>query len=158
MEDVPRTTAQQKNIVSTGKYKRLVDSKNLKKAKTIWHYVFASHVPKEMFEGALYLEIIYCFKASKTNKPNTLKITSPDTDNLQKLPKDIMQALMYFKNDGQVAMDRPIKVFSDEPGVFIKLKQLPKYFDVKSYIAHELSDVNDMYRVNIEDYMTWEKL
>lgn len=151
MDDIPRTTAQQKDITTRGGFPRLVDSKNLKTAKTIWHYALANHVPKEMLKKPLRVKILYCFKASKTNKADTFKTTSPDTDNLQKLPKDIMQALEYYKNDGEVAFDEAVKVFSDVPGVLVKVSELPKKVNVKQYIADVLKEPDK--EITIIDYI-----
>ena len=48
----------------------------------------------------------------------------PDTDNLQKLLKDCMTAAGFWKDDALVAVEHVEKLWSDEPGIYIRIEAL----------------------------------
>ena len=47
-----------------------------------------------------------------------------DTDNLQKLLKDCMTDLEYWKDDAQVASEIVEKFWSDTVGIYVKVEEL----------------------------------
>ena len=56
--------------------------------------------------------------------------TKPDTDNLQKLLKDCMTQVGFWKDDAQVVSEKVQKRWSDEPtGIYIEIKELEEGAD-----------------------------
>lgn len=51
--------------------------------------------------------------------------TRPDTDNLQKLLKDVLTGLGFWKDDALVAVEHVDKRWADRPGIYIKIEPLP---------------------------------
>lgn len=52
------------------------------------------------------------------------RITKPDTDNLQKLLKDCMTSVGFWKDDALVASEIAEKFWADPPGIYIRIKEL----------------------------------
>lgn len=82
--------------------------------------MMGSHVPEKAMDGAIRLHVIYCFKCKNGTRSGQPKITKPDTDNLQKLLKDCMTDVGFWKDDAQVACEIAEKYWSDVPGIYVK--------------------------------------
>ena len=52
------------------------------------------------------------------------RITKPDTDNLNKLLKDCMTEVCFWKDDSLVASEIIEKFWADKPGIYIKIEEL----------------------------------
>ena len=62
------------------------------------------HKPERRMKGAVRLLVKWCFPRGE-HEDGEYRITRPDTDNLQKLLKDCMTAVGFWKDDAQVASD-----------------------------------------------------
>ena len=81
--------------------------------------------PKEPIEGAVQLTVMWLFPKGKSHKNGEWRTTRPDTDNLQKLLKDCMTKVGFWKDDAQVVSERVEKRWSDEPsGIYIEIEEL----------------------------------
>ena len=64
-----------------------------------------------------------CFP--KQNHENgEYRITKPDTDNLQKMLKDCMTKVGFWKDDALVASEITEKFWADQPGIYIRIEEL----------------------------------
>lgn len=52
------------------------------------------------------------------------KSTKPDTDNLQKMLKDVMTELNFWKDDALVASEVIEKFWAEVPGIYIRIEEL----------------------------------
>ena len=60
-----------------------------------------------------------------SHKEGTYRVTRPDTDNLQKLLKDTMTQVGFWKDDAQVCKETVTKRWSrEQPGIYIKVVSL----------------------------------
>ena len=84
----------------------------------------AQHRPKEPFHGALRLVVKWCFPREGQHADGTYRATKPDTDNLNKLLKDCMTALGFWKDDAQVASEICEKFWAEVPGIYIYLETI----------------------------------
>lgn len=82
------------------------------------------HVPERPLHGAVRLMVKWCFPITGKRKNGQWKITKPDTDNLQKLLKDCMTKLGYWKDDAQVASEIIEKFWAAHPGLYICAEEL----------------------------------
>lgn len=58
-------------------------------------------------------------------------MTRPDTDNLEKMLKDCMTEVGFWKDDALVVSETVYKIWSDEPtGISIELNALDKIAEV----------------------------
>ena len=77
--------------------------------------------------GPVELRTLWLFPMGKTHRHGEWRITKPDTDNLQKLLKDCMTKVGFWKDDAQVVREIAEKRWSDEPsGIYIEINELPE--------------------------------
>ena len=77
--------------------------------------------------GPLELKVTWLFPRGKTHKHMEWRVTKPDTDNLEKMLKDCMTHLGFWKDDSQVVKETCEKKWSDEPtGISIQVEILDK--------------------------------
>ena len=82
------------------------------------------HRPEAPLEGPVELEVLWLFPANGRHGDMTPKVTRPDTDNLQKLLKDCMTALKFWKDDAQVYCETVMKYWADEPGIAVRVTDM----------------------------------
>lgn len=77
--------------------------------------------PEKPFSGALRLTVHWLFPLARGKADGQYKPTRPDTDNLQKLLKDVMTHCGYWQDDSQVAAEIVEKRWAREPGIRIEI-------------------------------------
>ena len=85
----------------------------------------SKYVPKEMFVSGVSLVTKWCFPLKGKHNDGDYRTTKPDTDNLQKLLKDVMTKLGFWKDDALVCSELVEKFWADIPGIYIRIKELP---------------------------------
>lgn len=80
--------------------------------------------PQEPLVGPVRLEVKWMFPASGKHRDGDWRDTRPDTDNLQKLLKDVMTTLGFWKDDAQVCLETVKKVWAAHPGIYILAEEL----------------------------------
>ena len=81
------------------------------------------HVPEQMYTSGLRLTVKWLFPKGK-HKDGEYRITKPDTDNLQKLLKDCMTHLHFWKDDALVASEICEKFWAEPSGIYIRIEEL----------------------------------
>ena len=77
--------------------------------------------------------MLWLFPKGKSHKHGEWRKTRPDTDNLQKLLKDCMTQVRFWKDDAQVVSEKVQKRWSNEPtGIYVVIKELEVVMDGKS--------------------------
>jgi len=84
----------------------------------------AQHAPQEPYTDAVRLVTKWCFPVVRNHRSGEYKGTRPDTDNLQKLLKDVMTGLRFWKDDALVASEIVEKFWADVPGIYIAIESL----------------------------------
>lgn len=84
----------------------------------------AQHIPERPLRGAIRLIVKWCFPVTGKHSDGEWKTTKPDTDNLQKLLKDCMTKVGFWKDDAQVASEIVEKFWAAVPGIFISVAEL----------------------------------
>lgn len=79
--------------------------------------------PEKPMVGPIRLVVKWLFPKGK-RRDGEWKITKPDTDNLQKLLKDCMTAVGFWKDDAQVCSEIVEKFWAAVPGIFISVEEL----------------------------------
>ncbi len=82
------------------------------------------HVPPVPCDGAIRLITKWCFPIAGKHQDGEYKTSRPDTDNLQKLLKDVMTSLHYWRDDALVASEITEKFWADKPGIWIHIERL----------------------------------
>lgn len=122
--DPPTATAQEKKVAMVGGKPRFYKPKNVKRAEQDLNTVLIGSDPERPLEGAVKLVVDWRFRA-RSHKAGTYRTTKPDTDNLQKLLKDILTQHGWWKDDAQVCVEVAAKCWCDDPGLFISAEEIP---------------------------------
>ena len=120
----PTTTHQQKKIDTRGKRPRVYEPDTLKSARAKLEAYLHPYAPEHPHAGAVQLVVKWCFPVTGTHRNGQYKTTRPDTDNLQKLLKDVMTNLGFWRDDALVVSEIVEKFFADIPGIFISIREL----------------------------------
>lgn len=124
MAKVPTVTHQQKQVHVVNGKPVFYEPAELKAARTKLEAHLAKHKPEKKFTGPVRLLVKWCFPVLGKHQDGEYKTTKPDTDNLQKLLKDVMTDLRYWKDDAQVASEIVEKFWADKPGIYIRIEEL----------------------------------
>lgn len=85
----------------------------------------AQHRPAAKYTTAVRLVTKWCFPIKGKHQDGDYKASKPDTDNLQKMLKDVMTELGYWTDDALVASEITEKFWAARPGIFIAIEELP---------------------------------
>ena len=84
----------------------------------------ARYVPEHKYTRAVRLITKWLFPITGKHQNGEYKTTRPDTDNLQKMLKDVMTDLGYWTDDALVASEITEKFWADNPGIYIAIEDL----------------------------------
>lgn len=98
-------------------------SAELKDAQAMLEAHLAKHAPASPYLVGVRLVTKWCFPRGM-HKDGEYRVTKPDTDNLQKMLKDVMTRLGFWKDDALVASDFCEKFWAEIPGIYIKIQPL----------------------------------
>jgi len=120
----PPTITQQQHKVSVQNGKpRFYEPAELRAARQSLEARLARYAPPTPYQGVVRLLVKWCFPAE--GRPDgSYRSTKPDTDNLQKMLKDVMTRLGFWVDDAQVASEIIEKFWADVPGIFVKIEPL----------------------------------
>lgn len=126
MHMIPPTITQQQHKINTkGDKPILYEPAELKAARAKLRDYLAPHRPQEPYKNVpLRLVVKWCFPCSGKHKNGEYRITKPDTDNLDKMLKDEMTKLKFWKDDAMVASEIIEKFWSDTPGIYVRITQI----------------------------------
>ena len=125
----PTATAQQKGERVVKGYIHHYKKKNVAQAEAILRDALLPYVPAEPIQNKP-IKLVVCWefpypKSAKKHKPDWYrwKITRPDTDNLNKLLKDVMTDMGFWKDDALICNETVMKMYDDEPGISIYIHE-----------------------------------
>jgi Holliday junction resolvase RusA-like endonuclease len=125
--DPPTITAQQNKVTLVNKKPVFYKPEKLKEARRTLIKHLKPFKPDKPLEGAIKLHVIWKFPRGKRHKHYEWRITKPDTDNLEKMLKDCMTEVGFWKDDAQVVKEIVEKRWSDDPtGISIEMDKLDK--------------------------------
>ena len=116
--DPPTCTHQEKQVAVIKGKPVFYDPPEVKAAKQKLIGHLAKHRPKERYESGVRLLTTWCFPKGR-HRDGEYRITKPDTDNLQKLLKDCMTRVGFWRDDAQVASEVCEKFWAEVPGIYV---------------------------------------
>jgi len=129
IEPQPPTVTHQEKKVRVVKGKPFYyDPPELKNARALLTVKLAKFRPPEPWDCPIMLCAEWSFRRPKGVK-GVFKTTKPDTDNLQKMLKDVMTACGYWRDDALVCREVVSKIWHDEDekhGILISITELPE--------------------------------
>lgn len=120
----PTVTHQEKKVTVVKGKPKLYEPEELKTARVKLRDALALHRPETPIAGGVGLYVKWCFPRG-CHPDGSYRITKPDTDNLQKLLKDVMTELRFWEDDARVAFELVEKFWAEKPGIFIHVETLP---------------------------------
>ena len=124
MAMVPPTVTHQEHRVAVINGRPVIhDGPELKDARQKLTAYLTDHRPKVRYECGVSLMVKWCFPKGR-HRNGEYRITKPDTDNLQKLLKDCMTDVGFWKDDALVAREIVEKFWADLPGIYIRIEEL----------------------------------
>lgn len=120
----PTVTHQEKKVHVVNGKPVMYEPPQLRAARSKLTAHLARHRPDQPMTGALRLVVKWCYPFGDKQAPGTYKTTRPDTDNLQKLLKDCMTDVGFWKDDAQVASEIVEKFWATVPGIYICVQEL----------------------------------
>lgn len=120
----PTVTAQEHKIGIRNGKPFIYEPAELRQARSKLVAHLGRFAPSEPFTGALRLMVKWCFPSNDKHRNGEYRTTRPDTDNLNKLLKDCMTKVGFFKDDALVASEIIEKFWADKPGIYISLETL----------------------------------
>ena len=124
MAKVPTVTHQEKQVHVVNGKPVFYEPPELQAARAKLTAHLAKHKPEKKYTGAVELLVKWCFPVLRNHHNGEYKTTKPDTDNLQKLLKDVMTDVGFWKDDALVAREITEKFWADMPGIYIRVTGL----------------------------------
>ena len=129
----PTVTAQESKVAVVRGKPVIYKPEKIKQAKREIIKHLKPFIPSEPLEGPIELRVVWLFPRGKSHKHMEWRTTRPDTDNLEKLLKDCMTEVGFWKDDALVVKETVYKVWSEEPtGILIEIKNLGKFAEVEN--------------------------
>lgn len=120
----PTVTHQEKKLTVRNGKPYTYEPQELKAARAKLEAYLAQYAPPVPFHGALRLMVKWCFPIAGKHTDGEYRATRPDTDNLQKLLKDVMTKLGYWNDDALVASEIVEKFWAERPGLYVLVEEL----------------------------------
>lgn len=122
MDEVPKTTAQQKKFST--KTKTFYKTSKIKQSEYLLVRALSGRQPRKTYDTPIELSVTWLFPHTKKSKDGERKGTRPDLDNLQKLLQDIMCKLGYYKDDSLITDLTIKKRWHRHSGLIIEIKEV----------------------------------
>lgn len=127
----PTATAQMKQVRVVGGKPMFYDPPKVKQARKTLSALLSAHRPDTPLTGPVSLRVLWLFPMGKSHRNGEWRTTRPDTDNLQKMLKDCMTGVGFWKDDAQVVREIVEKRWAADPaGIYIELEELEVEADV----------------------------
>lgn len=120
----PTVTHQEKQVAVVSGRPRFYEPAELKAARVKLRDALVPYRPEKPMQVGVGLYVKWCFPRGR-HPDGSYRITKPDTDNLQKLLKDVMTGLGFWEDDAHVAFELVEKFWAEVPGIFIRVETLP---------------------------------
>jgi Holliday junction resolvase RusA-like endonuclease len=120
----PTKTHQMKKVHVVNGKPSFYEPAEVKAARVKLQGHLSRFVPEEKYEGPVRLMTKWLFPVTGKHKDKEYRITKPDTDNLQKMLKDVMTDLGFWKDDCQVCSEIVEKFWAEIPGIYIVIEEI----------------------------------
>lgn len=119
----PTCTHQEKKVSVVNGRPVFYEPAELKAARQKLTAHLGKYVPGEPYYCGVRLTVKWCFPKGR-HRNGSYRTTKPDTDNLQKLLKDVMTKLQFWEDDALVASEIVEKFWAEVPGIYIRIEEL----------------------------------
>ena len=95
----PTSTAQMHKVAVVNGKPRFYDPPEIDRARAKLLSAVCRHMPESPFRGGVALLVKWCFPIKGKHEDGEYRTSKPDTDNLQKLLKDVMSGCGFWYDD-----------------------------------------------------------
>ena len=120
----PTVTHQEKQVHVVSGKPVFYEPAELKAARAKLEAYLAQHKPEQKYTGPIELVSTWCFPIKGKHRDGEPMTNKPDTDNLQKLLKDCMTTVGFWKDDALVCREIVEKFWAEVPGIYIRVTEL----------------------------------
>ena len=120
----PTATAQERQVTVIRGKPLFYEPPRVAEARSKLTAALGEHRPSMPLRGPVRLIVKWCFPLAGDHSDGEYKATRPDTDNLQKLLKDCMTSLGFWRDDAQVAAEYVEKFWAEMPGIWVMAEEL----------------------------------
>lgn len=120
----PTCTHQEKRVRVVHGKPVLYDPPAVQAARSKLAAMLAKHRPERPIKGKGVRLIVKWLFPKGRHQDGEYRITKPDTDNLQKLLKDCMTEVGFWKDDAQVCSEISEKFWAAIPGIWIRVEEI----------------------------------
>ena len=120
----PTITHQEKQVTVQNGKPRFYAPPELKEARAKLKAYLAPYRPDVPYEDGIRLIVRWCFPANGKHRNGEYRTTKPDTDNLQKMLKDVMTDLHFWKDDALVCSELVEKLWAKHPGIYVRIEEI----------------------------------
>ena len=120
----PTTTHQMLDVTMRNGKPVFYEPAEVKAARSKLSDAVGPHRPEKPFSGAVRLMVKWCFPICGKHQDGEYRTSKPDTDNLQKMLKDVMTTNLFWRDDAQVASEICEKFWAKVPGLYIAIEEL----------------------------------
>lgn len=120
----PTITHQEKQVHVVSGKPVFYEPAELKAARAKLEAYLAQHKPEQKYTGPIELVSTWCFPIKGKHRDGEPMTNKPDTDNLQKLLKDCMTTVGFWKDDALVCREIVEKFWAEVPGIYIRVTEL----------------------------------
>lgn len=121
--DPPTVTYQEKQIAIRNGKPIVYDKPEVVQARAKLRAYLARYRPDVPYEDGVRLITRWCFPRGR-HADGEYRITKPDTDNLQKMLKDVMTDLHFWRDDALVCSELVEKFWAEIPGIYIEIQEV----------------------------------
>lgn len=119
----PTITHQEKQVHVVNGKPVFYEPQELKAARAKLEAHLGKYLPQNKYTGPVELVTKWCFPRGR-HKDGEYRASKPDTDNLQKLLKDCLTKVGFWKDDALVAREITEKFWAEVPGIYIRINKL----------------------------------
>ena len=119
----PTVTAQERSVRVVSGKPVFFEPAQLQEARSMLMGHLASRTPPVPFGRAVELKVLWGFPQGR-HLNGEWRTTKPDTDNLQKLLKDCMTRVGFWKDDALVVREVVEKRWSNPSGIYIEIREV----------------------------------
>lgn len=120
----PTATQQMHKVHMVNGKPQFYEPPEVKQARAKLLTALCRHKPDAPYTRAVRLLVKWCFPAGKSHEDGQWRTGKPDTDNLQKLLKDVMTDCGFWVDDALVCSEIAEKFWAKTPGIFVRVEAL----------------------------------
>lgn len=124
LDQIPRTTAQQKRVRIVNGKPHFYDGPKIKEARQLLISNLQPYAPAQPLQGPVSLSVTWYYPSYRSNLIGSYKTTRPDLDNTLKILCDALMSAGFLVDDAQIVNLSAKKCWGDPSGISISINSI----------------------------------